>query len=153
LKKVENIQFQFEKDQRIVVIDKLKYPLDSFVRTTYGVLRFLPNPNYKQQENDNPLYFSIYPIRTIAKSLTGRLNVSAVSKMSSVIDLSIQDEVPKRAEDILNSLIENYDKAAINEKNDLAKNTLAFVEDRLSYVTKDLDSIEKKIQQYRSGQG
>src|SRR5690606_14813432 len=91
--------------------------------------------------------------RSVAKSLSGRLSVSAVSKMSSVIDLSIQDEVPKRAEDILNSLIENYDKAAINEKNDLAKNTLAFVEDRLSYVTKDLDSIEKKIQQYRSGQG
>ena len=41
--------------------------------------------------------------------------------------------------------------ASLQEKDALAKNTLAFVEDRLGLVSHDLDSIEKKVQQFKSG--
>ena len=81
------------------------------------------------------------------------LKVEASSKLSSVVELSYRDEVPQRAEDILNQLITSYDQATINEKDKLARNTLTFVEDRLSMVAHDLDSIEKKVQQYKSGKG
>jgi tyrosine-protein kinase Etk/Wzc len=152
--KSENIYFTFDPKEEVVVLNKKeKYPLNNFFRTPFGVIRFITNPYYNQYKNQTPLYFKLYPIRSVAKSLASRLSVSAAGKMSSVISLKYEDEVPKRAEDILNSLIDNYDKSAINEKNNLAENTLAFVEDRLNVVTKDLDSIEKRIQQYRSGQG
>ena len=41
----------------------------------------------------------------------------------------------------------------MNDKNTLASNTLSFVEERLKHVAKDLDSIEKKSQQYKASQG
>ena len=43
--------------------------------------------------------------------------------------------------------------ASIYEKDKLASNTLSFVQERLSAVAHDLDSIEKKVQQYKSGKG
>jgi capsular exopolysaccharide synthesis family protein len=61
--------------------------------------------------------------------------------------------VPQRAEDILNQLLKAYDLASIAEKDKLASNTLAFVNARLNDVAQDLDSIEKKVQQYKSGRG
>jgi tyrosine-protein kinase Etk/Wzc len=81
------------------------------------------------------------------------LKAEASSKLSSVIDLSFRDEVPKRAEDVLNQLMVAYTQSGIDEKDKLASNTLAFVEERLNVVARDLDSIEKKVQQYKSGQG
>lgn len=56
-------------------------------------------------------------------------------------------------EDILNQVITSYKQAELNDKAALAKNTLAFVEDRLKLVSHDLDSIERKVQQYKSGAG
>ena len=41
----------------------------------------------------------------------------------------------------------------MNEKNNLAKNALVSIEDRLSIVSKDLDSIEAKLQHYKAGKG
>ena len=60
-----------------------------------------------------------------------------------MIDLSIEGEVPKRGEDILNELLVVYNQAAILDKNVLAANTLKFVEDRLKYVVNELDSVEE----------
>src|SRR5690606_5865203 len=42
---------------------------------------------------------------------------------------------------------------AINDKNALAANTLEFVNDRLSFVVNELDSVESRMQQYRTSQG
>jgi tyrosine-protein kinase Etk/Wzc len=148
------VYFEYNSIKNFVLINaNEQYPLDSFVQTSVGLLRFIPNPRYTESTKKTSLYFSLLPIKSVAKTLASRVEVSSAGKMSSVISLKFQDEVPQRAEDILNSLIDNYDKSAITEKNNLAKNTLEFVEDRLNVVTKDLDSIEKKIQQYRSGQG
>jgi tyrosine-protein kinase Etk/Wzc len=50
-------------------------------------------------------------------------------------------------------LIIAYGEAALREKNNLAKNALVSIEDRLSIVSKDLDSIESKLQRYKAGKG
>ncbi len=67
-----------------------------------------------------------------------------------MIDLTIEGEIPKRGEDILNELLIVYNQAAILDKNLLAANTLKFVEDRLKYVVNELDSIEGKLQNYKA---
>jgi hypothetical protein len=90
-------------------------------------------------------FFSLYSAKSIALGISSDIKVAASSKLSSVIDLSYRDEVPKRAEDILNELIAAYGDAALIEKNTLAKNTLAFIEQRLAVVSRDLDTIEKKF--------
>ena len=83
--------------------------------------------------------------------LLSGLSVAPSSKLSTVVSLGFKDEVPERAEDILNSLIKSYEESAILDKNELARNTLAFVEDRLNLVAADLAGIEQKVQQYKSG--
>jgi tyrosine-protein kinase Etk/Wzc len=67
------------------------------------------------------------------------------------VDISYRDAIPQRAMNILSNLISIYDQQSIEQKNSLAKKTLDFVNEQLGIVGKDLDSIQKKIQQYRSG--
>jgi len=149
---VNKIYFSFDAANRQVDIQGKRYKMDEWVQTPYGALRFLPN-KYVYLPLPGRMYFSLAPPATIAPSLTKRVEVSAASKVSTVIYLTIKDEVPQRGEDILNELVRVYDTATIVDKNSLAANTLAFVEDRLSYVSHQLDSIEYKVQQYKSNKG
>ena len=90
---------------------------------------------------------------SVVSGLLASLKVESAGKLSSVINLSYRDAVPKRAEDVLSQLITNYRQSEINEKDTLAKNTLVFVTQRLNAVASELDSIERKVQQFKSGKG
>ena len=149
------IKLNFTKNNNEVILnDKYKYPLNQIVTTHFGRLKFLPNNNYEQSDEPlKQLYFSLVNPKAIVPGILGGLKVEAASKLSSLVELSYRDEVPKRAEDILNQLIASYKQSEINEKDALAKNTLAFVEARLKLISSDLDSIERKVQQYKSGRG
>jgi tyrosine-protein kinase Etk/Wzc len=151
----KKIKLNIDKNnQEVILNDTFNYPLNQIVTTPYGRLQFLPNKNYeKPKQPVKQYYFALINPRNIVPGLLTGLKAEPASKLSSIVNLSFRDEVPKRAEDILNALITSYRQSEINEKDALAKNTLAFVEDRLSLVSHDLDSIEKKVQQYKSGRG
>lgn len=149
------INFSYDKNNQTVLLDnKHRYGINQVVITPYGRLRFVPNKYYKGDDTTKKqLYFSLNHPENVAAGLVGNLIVEAASKLSSIVNLYYYDEVPQRAEDILNQLIVAYDQATMDEKNNLARNTLSFVEERLRLVSHDLDSIEKKVQRYKSGQG
>ena len=152
------IYFTYNVTNRTVLLNnKHSFPLNQIVNTPYGILKFVVNPNFEPDNIDNnkkqKFYFELLNPSGVASSLLTGLKAEASSKLSSVINLSFRDQVPKRAEDILNQLLHAYDLASIAEKDKLASNTLSFVQVRLSAVAHDLDSIEKKIQQYKSGRG
>ena len=145
----EKVFFNYDSAGRKVIIQGQKYSLNEWVHTPYGTLKFIS----QNGKSKNPLYFSLVNPKEIAYSLTSSLDASPASKLSSVIKLTLRDEVTKRSEDILNALISAYDNASASEKSKLADNTLAFLDDRLAVVGHELDSIEKKKQQYKTSTG
>jgi capsular exopolysaccharide synthesis family protein len=155
LKRYEKIKLSFDKNNTEVILnDTFRYAINQVVTTPYGRLEFQPNKKYEKPARPvKEFYFSLINPRDLVPGLLGGLKAEAASKLSSIVNLSYRDEVPQRAEDILNQLIISYKQSEINEKDALAKNTLKFVEERLNIVSHDLDSIEKKVQQYKSGRG
>ncbi len=71
-----------------------------------------------------------------------RIQVNPIARNSSVIELSLNDPVKEKAQDILNELVEQYNKDAIDDRNIVANNTAAFIDERLSIITDELDSVE-----------
>ena len=151
---VENVNIKYDKKSNQVILnDNFRGSINQWLKTPFGTLKFVANKNYDGSISGEPYLFSLFQVKNITAGILTSLKVSASSKLSSVIDLSYRDESPKVAEDVLNELIISYGDAALSEKNSLAKNTLSFIEDRLRIVSKDLDSIEKKLQQYKAGRG
>jgi capsular exopolysaccharide synthesis family protein len=146
--------FVFDSAHALVKTAKGSFPLGEW--TTYPgtslVLRFIPNPRYSDGAM-GPLSFTVLNPKLVTNGLIGRLNVSSTNKLSSVVTLTIGDEVPGRGEDILNELIDVYDHASINDKNQLAMNTLSFVENRLLHVRHELDSAENSLQLSKTRNG
>ncbi|MEP6626323.1 MAG: polysaccharide biosynthesis tyrosine autokinase [Ginsengibacter sp.] len=153
LKFAEKIMFEYDNNTRqIIISNKYKYSLDQIVETPFGKLKFIANKNYASSKAPlKQLYFNLSPVKGIVSSILSGLKVDPSSKLSSVVDLSYRDVDPLRAENILDQLIIAYQQSANDEKDALARNTLLFVNERLNIVSHDLDSIEKKIQKYKSG--
>jgi capsular exopolysaccharide synthesis family protein len=151
LEKYDEIDLSYNTSKKQIILDnKYYFPLDTFVLTPFGKLKFDLNKHYVQDTIKKQLYFSLDRPKDVAPFYLGGLKADAASKLSSIVDLSYRDQNPTRAEDILNQLIISYQESANEEKDALAKNTLAFVSNRLSIVAGDLDSIERQIQKYKS---
>lgn len=144
----------FRYDSGNVLIDKGVYPLNQWTTLPGSsvLIRFIPNPRFKTV-TAQPLYFSLVNPKVVTNNLTRGLGVNAANKLSSVVTLTLRDEIPQRGEDIVNELINVYNHASINDKNQLATNTLIFVEKRLQHVKTELDSAEVRIQNYKTQNG
>ena len=148
------IDFKFNKaDRSIIIENKYTTHLNQWINTKYGMLRFIKNKNKIYPNENEQLYFSLYPTKEITTDILKNLSVLTSNKLSSIINLTYKDEVSKRSEDVLNTLIYMYDKAGLEDKNSLAKNTLNFIEERLNIVSKNLDSIEKNVEVFKVNSG
>ncbi|RYY59601.1 MAG: capsular biosynthesis protein, partial [Chitinophagaceae bacterium] len=143
------VAFEYDNRAQTVLLEGKTYPLHQPVVTPYGVLQFSLNPHFRKVAG-HPLFFRLHDPRNVTAGLAKRLEVTAAGKLSSIVRLKLKDEVPERGEDILNTLIRDYNESSIDYKNTIARNTIAFVDDRMRIVQRELSSVEKQIQSYKS---
>ncbi len=146
------VPFSYIFANKLVKINGRTYRINEWVSTPYGILRFSENVR-KIKDTYNLLYFSLIDINEAVANLSSQISVTPSGKLSTVIRLEMEDEVPQRANDILNALAKSYSNSLIRDKNKMAENTLQFIEERIRVVKKDLDSLERTIQMFKARQG
>jgi capsular exopolysaccharide synthesis family protein len=152
LKKTVRVSFEFDANSNTITVDNKQYGLNQWIEFPFGTLRFLKNSNQKQKTT-NPLFFSLEHPTIVAENLIGNLTVASVSKLSTTINLTYKTDVPDLGEAILNELLRQYGRSAIENENALAASTLVFIGDRLRDVERELDSIERRVQEFRTRTG
>ena len=110
----------------------------------------VPNLAYNQTLTGKNYYAFFNSLAGAAGNFAGNLKASPTSNSSTVIEVKLETPVPEKAVDFLNRLFEVYNNDAIDDKNQIAAKTLAFIENRLNLVTGQLDSVEKNIQNYKT---
>ena len=85
----------------------------------------------------------------VATAYRNRVQMSVASKMSSIINLSLNDVVPQRAEDILNTLLDVYNDDAVIDKQIVAEATAKFINERLHIIGEELHSIDGDIKRFK----
>ncbi len=148
----KKIYFSYDTTRKFVNIEHKFYPLNQWINTPYGMLKFTVNPNLKIADT-KLLYFILVSPKEIISSILKNLQVTAPNKLSTIVNLTFKDENPKHGEDILNDLISVYDVAAINDKNEFSVKTMSTVTDRLVQVQRKVDSIQGLINQYKEKNG
>jgi len=85
----------------------------------------------------------------VAGMYTGRIQVNLSQRFASVFYISLVDAVPRKGEEILNKLIEEYNLQAIKEKNVTASNTIDFINSQLDTLMRELNNTERRVEEYR----
>jgi len=95
---------------------------------------------------------NIAPTENIAQRYSSNLRIERVGDVfsSSILDLKLQSPTPKKAEDIINTLIEVYNNEEIEDENTILRNTLKFIDDRIDILTKELSVIEGGLERFKS---
>ncbi len=147
---VKEVPFIFSASSQTILVANKKYPLNQWVNSKWGVIRFSSNPFYRASSGPHQFFFTLVNVKKVINDLSKQLEVSASGKLSSVINLKLKDAIPERGEAIVNDVIAVYGKVSITDKNQLAANTLEFVDKRLRNMEIQLDSMERDIQKFRT---
>jgi len=135
------------------LIGAFKY--GALINTKLGYIKVNKNldeiePNKKQHNNpDFNLKVRVVDLHAAVNSIQSRLTVGAISKTTSVIDLSLNDAVAEEAEDFLNMYVQMYNEEAVADKNFISLNTSNFINERLKLLSVELDDVEKDVENFK----
>lgn len=85
----------------------------------------------------------------LAAAYSGSLSVEVANKLASVVSISLLDAVPQKGVEIINKLIEVYNEEAVFAKNQIAANTISFIDEQLKDITAELTEIETTAENYK----
>lgn len=108
------------------------------------------NQEYNREAEGKKFFVVFNTPAGAAGSIIGSLRANAISYQSTVLDVTMETPIPARGMDILNRLFIVYNNASIFDKNQMAEQTLRFIDDRLDKIVSQLDSAEDRVERYRS---
>ncbi|MBR2352711.1 MAG: polysaccharide biosynthesis tyrosine autokinase [Alistipes sp.] len=89
-------------------------------------------------------------VQTVATRYRSATKMSVANKMSSIINLSLNDVVPQRAEDVLNTLINVYNDDAVIDKQIIGEATAEFISERLKVISEELNIVDNNIKAFKA---
>lgn len=93
----------------------------------------------------SPLSTARYIARHMEAAVQGKNKTQ-----SDVINVTYRDNIPRRAEDILNTLIRVVNDESRNYKNITTQNTISFIDQRLAVISSELGAAETNYKNYQS---
>jgi tyrosine-protein kinase Etk/Wzc len=94
-------------------------------------------------------YFSFISSEELANTYRGKLTVTPVDKDATLMNLSSSGYVQEQEVDYLNELMELYVKQGLEDKNQTADSTVAFINRQLKTISDSLKVAEVKLQNFR----
>ncbi|MBR2239702.1 MAG: polysaccharide biosynthesis tyrosine autokinase [Prevotella sp.] len=139
------------------VMKEYSEDLDSLgvsIPTDYGTLSFMNNPKYKNNKTDRfnngvKLFVTIRPPMVVALGYMGQMGVAPTSKETSIASIVVNDENVKRGIDFINTLVLCYNDQANIDKNEVARKTEEFINQRLEKIDAELGTTENSLENYK----
>jgi tyrosine-protein kinase Etk/Wzc len=156
IKIIDNNSFELE-DIHVggeEIFERNNYKFGQKIQKPYGVFTVVANPNAPTFEKGKNVKVKFYNIKKLADHYNkALLAIEPVNKKASVIRISLVSPVQEKGKDIIDKLIEVYEKEAVEDKNLIASNTVQFIDERLKYLTLELSEVEKNIELYKRQNG
>ncbi len=111
------------------------------------------NSSLPKEDKLNEIFLNISTLDKVALSYQGGLSAAAKSKRSSLLDISLKSTNLKKAYDFINTLVDTYNDDAIEDKNMVSKNTVAFINKRLEIISKELKDVENLKRNFKESRG
>ncbi len=130
-----------------------KYSYGESIESPIGGIIILPNNENLESYNEKKYMVSIKTVSSVAEEYKKKIAISPAGDGSSIINISLNDVIPRKANDIINKLIEIYNKNAVNDKKAIADKTSKFINERIKEISTDLSSTDQTAQDFKTGKG
>lgn len=130
--------------------NKIVSEFNKAITMPFGVIMFQKNSKFNPKDWKGVVYrlaFSSAISRT--RDLLGGLNIELIKEEATVLKISMNSSVPKKAEDILNRLAVNYNREAVIDKNSEAQKTAEFIDGRVKLIGEELGKVENEKENFK----
>ena len=127
--------------------EKIQGALSDTLVTPIGTIILQPSIYLNTWDDD--ITISWANSQAMAGYYSAQLSAAVDGKQTSVVTLSMDDTYPSRAVNILNTLIDVYNDEWVHDKNRSARNTTAFINERLVVIEQELGGIETDLKEYK----
>ncbi|MCD8305454.1 MAG: polysaccharide biosynthesis tyrosine autokinase [Prevotella sp.] len=131
-----------------IEIDKTYAKLPAQIPTTYGFITLEQNGKRVLDEGDR-MKIEIYPPSMLAISYANRLAVEQSNRNTTIAILTLKDISVGRGIDYLNELVNAYNQQANDDKNEIARRTEEFINERLQKVESELGHTDGSIESFK----
>ena len=150
---IDSVDFFYLIDEGLHTSNKIAF--GNQIIHKYGVFSISKTKLFEQNSrNDNPINeirLSISSVENTALSFRSAISAKAKNIKSSLLDVSLKSTNRQKAYDFINTLIHEYNKEAITDKNLVSRNTIDFVDERLDRISKELDIVETNKTNFKKG--
>jgi tyrosine-protein kinase Etk/Wzc len=120
------------------------------IQKPYGIFTIVANTNTGSPDAIQTIRIQFQDIHKLATYYSEQqLTIAPVNKDASVLIISMTEPIQEKGKDIINKLVEVYNKEAVEDKNLIASNTIKFIDERLKFLTAELSDVEKDVEQYK----
>ncbi len=151
-KTAELYDFQTVDENGELQEDEKKYVvrMNTLAHTPAGVVVIQPTADWGKNFTDEEIYVTKSTVEDVAAGYSASLSVDLNSKESTVLNVALTDQSPKRADDVILKLFEVYNEQWLKDKNRIAESTFDFITERLKSLTKELGDVDQQISDYKS---
>ncbi|WP_047245772.1 GumC family protein [Maribacter thermophilus] len=129
------------------------YSYGNGIPTPMGDMVITPNVKDPKGLIGNEYHVSINPVENVARSLKSTVSISATQEYSNILDVSMTSAIPQKAKDIIDKLVEVYNRNAVEEKKRVADATSEFINNRIKMISGTLSSVDQDAQELLTEKG
>lgn len=136
--------------------EKVFNSLPAIYPTPVGTISFKRNEAVEILSEDGNIDLMAYinaPTEIADNYLEHYLAIEPASKTTTIAKVEFRNTVKERGVDFINCLIDNYNKDANDEKNEVAQKSAAFIEERIDIINQELSTTETELVDFKQRSG
>ena len=128
-----------------------EFQFNQQIKTDFFSFKLIKNKsfNLKRFDQDKDLSFKLHQRSKIVSSFIEGVSINPVNKETSVLKLKMTAENPGKSIVFLNTLCESYINNGLNDKNNMAINTIEFIDKQLNLIKDSLVLIENNLERFK----
>ncbi|MEQ8219788.1 MAG: polysaccharide biosynthesis tyrosine autokinase [Arenibacter sp.] len=123
------------------------------ISTPIGDIVITPNVRDIDNYKDRRYKVSVTPVVMVAQQYQRKVMVSPAAEYSNILNISLNDPIQKKANDIINTLVDTYNNNAIADRKAIADKTSEFINDRITDIYSNLSVQDQNEEDYKAGRG
>ncbi|BDD01760.1 GumC family protein [Persicobacter psychrovividus] len=146
--------YNLESQKKITKVEDIQedklLPLNQWYRTDYLNFKVSFLEEDLSDYIGETFAFKINPLHKMTKTYVNKLDISPISKESSIVEIALRGSTPEKEVEFVNMLIQVYLESDLNKKNELGLQTIKFIDGQLAGVSDSLKSVEKSLENFRA---
>lgn len=143
------VAYKFIANKKDIDVEPIQLNIGKETPTPVGVIVAKTTPIFSN-DFEEPITISYGTVENVGKAFSSRFKANMADKYSTVLTFEFVDTSIKRAEDVLNTLLDIYNEEWKEYMDMSVNNTSKFINERLEVIEEELGLVDKDIERFKS---